>query len=203
MISMTQVVTSCKLCTLNWLLASFIKYFYVSVQGTFFFDLQMHMLDALLLPTNPKCLFELLGMWFPRRRATISNGRSTKRRTASSAHAATSVRTWRTSTWSRGTWIMWVEKRASGYCRRYLKRSTWLALQQMLHSFTALMAAVLSHRCCSVMGAHHGRGSQRQHGPVAARAILHPDASAAAATDSCHPGVFRRLEPEAVAHSGC
>lgn len=162
------------------------------------------MLDALLLPTNPKCLFQNPGMWFPRRRAIISNGRSTRRRTASSAHAATSARTWRTSTWSQGTWIMWVESCASGYCRCYLKRPTWLALQQTLRSFAALMVAVLSYCCCSVMGAHHRGGPQRQHGPVAARAVLHPDAATAAApTDPCHPGVFRRLEPEAVAHSGC
>lgn len=71
-------------------------------------------------------------MWFPRRRATISSGRSTRRRIVFSAHAVTSVRTWRMSTWSRGTWITWVESTSNNSSRLYLKSGTWPALSRTI-----------------------------------------------------------------------
>lgn len=158
---MIQVLTICKLLNLKWLLVRTIKYFLCFTSWHiffFFFFYRCNMLDALLLLTNLTGLFHLPGMWFPRRRATISNGRSTRRRTASSGHAATSVRTWRTSTWSQGTWIMWVERSAICSCCCYLKRRTWLALQQKLRSFRRS-----NGRCSPPLPLFsHGSSSQRR-----------------------------------------
>lgn len=47
------------------------------------------------------------GMWSPRQRMTINSSRSIKKHTAFSVQGATSVKTWRMSTWSPGTWTTW------------------------------------------------------------------------------------------------
>lgn len=69
-------------------------------------------------------------MWFLRRRATISSGRSIRKRTVFSARGATSARTWRMSTWSPGTWIMWGRRVHEMITSSSLKRNTSHALQE-------------------------------------------------------------------------
>lgn len=49
-------------------------------------------------------------MWFLRRRVTINSGRSIRRHIVFSVQDATSVKTWRMSIWSPGTWTPWGEK---------------------------------------------------------------------------------------------
>lgn len=136
-------------------------------------------------------------MWFLRRRATISSGRSIRKRTVFSARGATSARTWRMSTWSLGTWIMWERRVHKMITATVISRETLHT--HFKRSLYCCLMAVSPCCCCLVLGAHHRGGSEWQHGPVSAGPVLCPDA--AAAPDTCHPGVFRWFESEAVAHS--
>lgn len=108
---------------------------------------------------------------------------------------------WRPREWADGA-------QGPGQCRgtyelftgRLIKRHSCLR-RTTLYTHLIRGDVILSWLCLpaapAVLGAHHRRGSKRQH--VSARAILRLDTTTPA--DTRHTGVLWRPEPEAVTHS--
>lgn len=86
------------------------------------------------------------GMWFLKRRVTISSGKSIRKHTAFSVRDATSVKTWRMSTWSPESWTMWEREKEHTNMHSILLLSH-SSLKRKTFSTHAFLMAVSP--CCS------------------------------------------------------